>query len=85
MVTHMKTTVDISDALLDDARKMADRRGVTLRALIEEGLRHVVKSGARRPRFTLRDASFAGDGLSPEFADGDWERIREAVYKGRGA
>ena len=80
----MKTTVDISDALLDDARKVADRRGVTLRALIEEGLRHVVKSDARRPRFTLRDASFAGEGLSREFADGDWQRIRDAIYEGRG-
>ena len=85
MVTHMKTTVDISDALLDDARKVADRRGVTLRALIEEGLRHVVTSGAKRSRFTLRDASFKGEGLSPEFADRDWEGIRDAAYKGRGA
>jgi hypothetical protein len=86
MLTHMKTTVDIGDALLDSARKVAERRGVTLRALIEEGLRHVVlKAGARGPRFTLRDASFKGDGLDPTFADGDWGRIREAVYKGRGA
>lgn len=85
MLTFMKTTVDISDALLDDARKVAGRRGVTLRALIEEGLRHVVKAGGRRPRFTLRDASFKGDGLDPAFGDGDWERIREEVYRGRGA
>lgn len=85
MVAHMKTTVDISDPLLDEARKVAERRGVTLRALIEEGLRHVVKVGVRRSRFTLRDASFKGDGLSPEFADGTWERIREATYTGRGA
>ena len=85
MVTHMKTTVDIADALLEDARKAADRRGVTLRALIEEGLRHVVKAGKRRPRFTLRDASFKGDGLDPTFADVDWERIRAAAYDGRGA
>jgi hypothetical protein len=80
----MKTTVEIAEALLDDARKAAQRRGTTLRALIEEGLRHVLKTTARRPAFTLRDASFKGEGIDPAF-DGDWERVRDAIYKGRGA
>ena len=44
MGTHMKTTVEISDALLEEARKVAARRNVTLRTLIEEGLRQVVKT-----------------------------------------
>ena len=85
MVTHMKTTVEISDALLAEARSTAERRGVTLRTLIEEGLRHAVKTGGRRQRFTLRDASFMGEGLQVAHADGDWERIRDAAYEGRGA
>jgi hypothetical protein len=41
----MKTTVEIPDALLDEARRMAAREGVPVRALIEEGLRAVVASG----------------------------------------
>ena len=41
----MKTTVEISDALLKEARRVAARRNVTLRTLIEEGLRQVVKTG----------------------------------------
>ena len=81
----MKTTVEVSDALLDEARKVADRRGVTLRTLVEEGLRHVVKAASKRPNFRLRDASFRGDGLDPAFADGEWERVRDAAYTGRGA
>ena len=85
MVTHMKTTVDIADALLDEARRVADRRGITLRAVIEEGLRYVVKAGSRRARFTLRDASFRGEGIAAAFADADWARIRDAAYKDRGA
>jgi hypothetical protein len=64
---------------------VAERRGVTLRTLIEEGLRHVVRSGARRTPFRLRDVSFAGEGLDPAYADGEWERIRDAAYAGRGA
>ena len=85
MASHMKTTVEISDALLGEARRVADRRGVTLRTLVEEGLRQVVKSDRSKPRFTLRDASFGGTGLGAEFADGDWDRIRDAAYGGRGA
>ena len=38
----MKTTIEISDPLLREARKLAEREGVTLRALVERGLRRVV-------------------------------------------
>jgi hypothetical protein len=34
----MKTTVEISDSLLREARKLARREGTTLRALVEQGL-----------------------------------------------
>jgi hypothetical protein len=35
----MRTTVRLDDALLDQARREAQRRGETLTALIEKGLR----------------------------------------------
>lgn len=56
----------------------------TLRALIEAGLRQVLRNRRRRARFRLRDASFGGRGLQPEFREGDWQRVREAAYEGRG-
>jgi hypothetical protein len=80
----MKTTVEISDALLDEARRVAERRGVTLRTLIEEGLRGVVRAQRRRPAFRLRDASFTGNGLSPEFEGAGWDCVRDASYGGHG-
>ena len=82
----MKTTVDIPDPLLEEARRAADREGTTLRALVEAGLRRVLaeRRGKAAP-FRLRDASFRGDGLQPGVATGSWEAIRDAIYEGRGA
>lgn len=44
MLRHMRTTVRLDDALLDRARREAARRGVTLTALIEQGLQLVLRS-----------------------------------------
>ena len=83
-VSRMKTTVEIPDPLAEEAKAVARREKTTLRALIETGLRQVLRERRRKARFRLRDASFRGNGLQPEFHDGDWQRIREAAYEGRG-
>jgi hypothetical protein len=81
----MKTTVEIPDSLLEEARRVAAREGTTIRALIEAGLRRVVAE-RRRPGggFKLRDASFRGQGMKPPFHEDQWDDIREASYEGRG-
>jgi Arc/MetJ family transcription regulator len=82
----MKTTIDIADALLTEAKQVAAAEGTTLRELVEDGLRRALE--VRRQEsggFRLRKASVRGKGLQPEFADGSWERIRDAIYEGRGA
>ncbi len=80
----MKTTLDISDPLLNEARKIAARERTTVRALVERGLRHVVAAHRRSRRFRLRDASFGGRGLRPELRDASWDKIRDMIYEGRG-
>lgn len=85
MVTHMKTTIEIADNLLQRAKAVAQREGTTVRALVEAGLRIVLKEQRGRGRFVLRDASFEGQGLSPELEAAGWERIRDSIYEGRGA
>jgi hypothetical protein len=84
MVTHMKTTVEIPDPLLKEAKRLAEREGTTLRALIERGLRLVVAPRARAARFRLRDATVGGRGLQPGARNAGWDRIRELVYEDRG-
>ena len=81
----MKTTVEISDSLLEEARKVAAREGTTLEVLIEQGLREVVAERRQHAgAFRLRKASFTGQGLQPGIAGASWGRIREMAREGRG-
>lgn len=80
----MKTTVEIPDSLLDEARKAAVQQDTTLRALIIDGLRRVLVERKRAGAFRLRKATFRGKGLQPELAGAPWERIREVTYAKRG-
>ena len=82
----MKTTIELSDAALEEARRVAAREGTSLRALIEEGLRRVLADRrARRAGFRLRDVGVDGEGLSQEFAGESWPTVRDAIYRERGA
>jgi Arc/MetJ family transcription regulator len=48
MVSHMKTTIEIADALMAEARQAAEQGGTTLRALVEEGLRKLLAERERQ-------------------------------------
>jgi Bacterial antitoxin of type II TA system, VapB len=81
----MKTTIEISDPLLREARKLAEREGVTLRALVERGLRRVVTETKTVAPFKLRRASFKGKGLQADLHVDSWNKLRDLTYEGRGA
>lgn len=85
MGTHMKTTVEIADALFQEVKKAAARGRTTVRALIEDGLRQVLKQQKSKAQFRLPKASFRGRGLHPDVEEGSWSSIRDRIYKGRGA
>ena len=65
-VAHMKTTIDINDDLFARARRLAEGRGITLRALVEEGLHRALQAHEQpaRPPFLL--VTFGEGGLTPE-------------------
>lgn len=77
--THMKTAVEISHALAREATEIARREEITVRELIETGLRAVLRERQRKTGFRLRDVSFGGNGLQAEFRGASWERLREAA------
>lgn len=82
--SNMKTTVEIPDSLLDEAKKVAARQRTTLRVLIIEGLRRVTAERKRTGAFRLRKASVRGTGLQPDLVGAPWERIRNMAYEERG-
>ena len=79
----MKTTIELPDAILLEAKRYAAAHNITLREVIEAGLRGVMASGrpGKRP-FRLRPCAFQGKGLAEDL---DWKQIRGKVYEGRGA
>lgn len=82
----MKTTVELSDGLLAEAKKLAAQRGTTLREVLEEGLRRELERAEQgAAAFRLRDGSFSGNGMNPEFARQGWQGMRDAIYAGHGS
>ena len=77
----MKTTIDISDNLMQRSKALARRENSTLKALVEEGLGLVLHRRAARKKETVRPVTFGGKGLSGEFRNASWEKIREAAYR----
>jgi Arc/MetJ family transcription regulator len=84
MGSHMKTTIEISDALLQAAKRMAAERNTTLRTIVETALRRHLEADEARARPRLRRHSFRGRGLQPGLSESDWAAIRERAYEGRG-
>jgi hypothetical protein len=80
----MSCGLPVADSLLQQARRTAARRGTTLRALVEEGLRRVLGERGDAGRFRLRRVTFRGEGLHEEVAGTGWDEVRRRAYQGRG-
>lgn len=83
-VTIMKTTIEISDLLLEEAKKTAAREGTTLRMLVEQGLRHELTQRSRATAFRLRRETFKSKRLQAEAKGLSWDQLRGLGYTGRG-
>ena len=59
---RMKTTLDINDRLLADAKSLAAQQRTSLTRLIEEGLQMRLRAQAAPPRGKLRLPVFKGRG-----------------------
>ena len=77
MVSHMKTTVEVNDALMSEARRLAEARGETMRSFLEEALRRLIadydseEPGPPPFEMTVVD----GDGLVEGVTPASWLEI----------
>ena len=81
MGAHMKTTIDLADDLLIEAKRAAAEENTTLRALVEAGLREVLAQRRKRTTpFRLRRVAVKGKGLRPELRGASWQTLRDMSY-----
>jgi hypothetical protein len=76
----MKTTVEISDALLARAKRHARKIGRPLRALVEEGLRRVLQDESEPTRYRLPDRSVGRAGGANPLEALSWQDLRDEIH-----
>ncbi len=81
----VKIRLEISDHLLQRAKRLAAQEKTTLRNLAEEGLTRVLSERQHRQPSRLEPVTFKGRGLTPAFQGATWEQFRDAAYAGHGA
>ena len=81
----MKTTIEIADDLFERTRRLARSEKRTFRSLTEQGLRLVLEEKQARPKQLPPLVTVRGGGLSEEFKHASWDKIRDEIYRGRGA
>jgi hypothetical protein len=82
----MKTTIEINDDLLADAKAFAIAHRTSLRRVLEDALVLLVrqKGGVTKGGIKLRKHPFRGKGLTPQAQNMSQREIRELAYAGRG-
>ncbi len=84
MVTHMKTTVEISDTLLRAVKKRAREQSTTLRCCIETALKSFLDEGSPKRPHKMRDRTFRnGKGVQPGIDLSNWDQLRDLAYESR--
>ncbi len=81
----MKTTIDISENLLNRAKELARQEKTTLKELTEEGLQLVLSRRGRGSARKVKPVVFQGQGLSPAFGGKSWAELRDEIYRGYGS
>ena len=84
MVTHMKTTLEISTKLFQDAKEKALKTNRTFREIVEEALSQFLYVKKPQEKFKLKIKTYKGDGLVEGLSYEDWPAIRALIYEGRG-
>lgn len=85
LLTMPKTTIDLPEKLLAQAKGRAAEQRTSLREVVVTALREHLNATASSEPFSLRDASVDGRGLHQEFKGRSFDSVLDAAYEGRGA
>ena len=77
---YMKTTLDIHDELLNQAKRHARETRRPLRAVVEEGLRMVLSKEPGAKSYVLPDRSYGGSEVHDPLASYTWSELRDIIY-----
>ena len=67
----MKKTVEISDNVLEEAKRLAAREGTTVKALIEQGLRQIISAKKKAGGLSPKKGHLQRPGASIRSVDDD--------------
>jgi hypothetical protein len=77
----MKTTIEIQDALLERAKRLAKRSHRPLRSIVEDGLRRVLaESAPASSSYRLPDASVGDPNADDPLERLSWQDLRAEIY-----
>ena len=76
----MKTTLDIQDQILRRAKRLSKQCGRPLRALVEEGLRHVLETHTSKSTYDFPDCSVGEAGGANPLEQLSWQELRAEIY-----
>lgn len=79
----MKTTIDVNDDLLIEAKRTLKDKKQTLESILETALQQFLEEAeANKKPFKLRKHTFRGQGLQLDIKEDYWAAIKELAYKG---
>ncbi len=77
----MKTTITIHDELLTRAKRYARETGVSLRAVVEEGIRLVLSRTGSAGSYRMPDLSVGDPNGEDPLEAYSWQDLSEIVYE----
>ena len=75
-----KTTIEIDDELLRQAKRIGRETGRSLEAVIEEALRALLVSKQKRSRYRLPDLSVGSETSLDQLEKSSWPELRDIIY-----
>ena len=84
MLTHMKTTVELSDELMRRVKRRACEDGTTFKTLLENALCDYLRESCAPEKVAMQDGRFHGQGYQDGVDPTNWEQMRSLIYEGHG-